>query len=52
MPWPTLRGDLLCLILKLLEIFEYTNSNGETQEDSKKRNMHCVGLCEPQTKTI
>lgn len=42
----------ICLILKLLEITEYTNSNGETQENSKKRNMHCVCLCEPQTKPI
>lgn len=45
-----LRDDSLCLILKLLETTEYTNSKGETQEDSKQRNMHCVCLCEPQTK--
>ena len=52
MPQPKFRDDSLCLILQLLETTEYTTSNEETQEDSKQRNIHCVCLCEPQTKTI
>lgn len=52
MPQPMLRDDSLCLILQLLETTEYTTSNGETQEDSKQRNIHCLSLCESQTKTI
>lgn len=40
-----LRDDSLCLILKLLEITEYTNSNGETQENSKKeKHALCVSV--------
>lgn len=40
MPQPVLGNDSLCLILKLVVTTLYTDSNGETQEDSKERNIH------------